>query len=170
MPKQIEGMQLSFKRRTAANHTLRKTGFSRSPPVHRTNPEGQLRVESTRCGNDASLTRPPTAMSSSRRLTSHPTIRRDDRCQIDGVTCLVRFLRVPVRAQSVNASRCPNLTAVSFRRRSEDWLPTIIGRVFRESAAASPNQGCRRVFRESVENAISACLNLRARQATRPSA
>ena len=35
MPKQIEGMPLSFKRRTAANHALRKTGFSRSPPVHR---------------------------------------------------------------------------------------------------------------------------------------
>ena len=42
MPKQIEGMHLSFKRRTAANHALRKTGFSRSPPVHRTNPEGQV--------------------------------------------------------------------------------------------------------------------------------
>ena len=48
MPKQIEGMPLSFKRRIAANHALLKTGFSRSTPVHRTNPEGQLRVDLTR--------------------------------------------------------------------------------------------------------------------------
>ena len=32
MPKQIEGMPLSFKRRTAANHALRKTGFRAHHP------------------------------------------------------------------------------------------------------------------------------------------
>jgi len=56
VPKQIEGMPLSFKRRTAANHALLKTGFSRSPPVHRTNPEGQLRVDLTRSRSRRGLT------------------------------------------------------------------------------------------------------------------
>jgi hypothetical protein len=61
MPKQIEGMPLSFKRRTAANHALLKTGFSRA----------QGRLYPRLRGTAAFCTLRRLSNVSNRRLTGH---------------------------------------------------------------------------------------------------